>query len=126
MRSAKVEKFEDLIVWQKAHALAINIYQLTSNEPFSRDFGLKNQIQRAAVSVMSNIAEGFERYSRPEFRQFLSIARGSIAEVRSQLHIAKSLNYVSEREFNITYSLCRDLGNLIGGLRKSLEKGESS
>jgi len=121
-----VEKFEDLIAWQKAHSLAINIYQLTSKEQFSRDFGLKNQIQRAAVSVMSNIAEGFERYSRPEFRQFLSISRGSVAEVRSQLHIAQSLNYISKQEFATAYSLCRDVGNLIGGLRKSLEKREAS
>jgi four helix bundle protein len=121
-----VEKFEDLISWQKAHSLAISVYQLTSNGPFSRDFGLKDQIQRAAVSVMSNIAEGFERYSRPEFRQFLSIARGSVAEVRSQLHIARSLNYISEQEFTNTYSLCRDVGNLIGGLRKALGKGGAS
>jgi four helix bundle protein len=126
VRSARVEKFEDLIAWQKAHSLAINIYQLTSKEQFSRDFGLKNQIQRAAVSVMSNIAEGFERYSRPEFRQFLSISRGSVAEVRSQLHIAQSLNYISKQEFATAYSLCRDVGNLIGGLRKSLEKREAS
>lgn len=125
VRSAKVEKFEDLVAWQKAHALAIKIYQLTSKEKISRDFGLKDQIQRAAVSVMSNIAEGFERYSRPEFRQFLSIARGSVAEVRSQLHIAKSLSYISG-EFTSTYALCRDVGNLIGGLRKSLEKGDAS
>ncbi|MFC1814418.1 four helix bundle protein [Thermodesulfobacteriota bacterium] len=123
MRSAKVEKFEDLIAWQKAHALAMQIYQLTAKERFSRDFGLKDQIQRAAVSVMSNIAEGFDRYSRSEFRQFLSIARGSVAEVRSQLHIARSLNYISAQEFTTLYSLCRDVGNLIGGLRKSLGKG---
>jgi len=126
VRSSKVEKFEDLIAWQKAHALAVNIYQLTSKEPFYKDFGLKDQVQRAAVSVMSNIAEGFERYSRQEFRQFLSIARGSVAEVRSQLHIAKSLEYISEEEFTTAYSLCRDVGNLIGGLRKSLEKGGAS
>lgn len=126
MRSAKVEKFEDLVAWQKAHALAMEIYQLTAREPFSRDFGLKDQIQRAAVSVMSNIAEGFERYSRAEFRQFLSIARGSVAEVRSQLHIAKCLKYISEQEFSNAYSLCRDVGNLVGGLRKSLEKGTAS
>lgn len=125
MRSAKVEKFEDLIAWQRAHSLAISVYQLTSNGPFSRDFGLKDQIQSAAVSVMSNIAEGFERYSRPEFRQFLSIARGSVAEVRSQRHIARSLSYISDQEFANTYSLCRDVGNLIGGLRKSLEKGDA-
>ncbi|MDY6823275.1 MAG: four helix bundle protein [Thermodesulfobacteriota bacterium] len=126
MRSAKVEKFEDLIAWQKAHLLATNIYKLTSKEPFSRDFGLNDQIQRAGVSVMSNIAEGFERYSRPEFRQFLSIARGSVGEVRSQLHIARSLNYISEQEFSNVYSICRDVGNLIGGLRKSLGKGGAS
>ncbi len=126
MRSAKVNKFEDLIAWQKAHALAVRIYQLTAKELFSHDFGLKDQIQRAAVSVMSNIAEGFERYSRAEFRQFLSIARGSVAEVRSQLYIAGSLNYTSEQEFTNAYSLCRDVGNLIGGLRKSLEKGDTS
>lgn len=126
MRSAKVNKFEDLIAWQKAHALAVQIYQLTAKDLFSRDFGLKDQIQRAAVSVMSNIAEGFERYSRAEFRQFLSIARGSVAEVRSQLYIARSLNYISEQEFTKSYSLCRDVGNLIGGLRKSLEKGDPS
>lgn len=126
MRSAKVEKFEDLIAWQKAYTLAISIYQLTSRDPFSRDFGRKDQIQRAAVSAMSNIAEGFERYSRPEFRQFLSIARGSVAEVRSQLHIARSLNYISEQEFTVAFSLCCDVGNLVGGLRKSLEKGGAS
>ncbi len=126
MRSAKVNKFEDLIAWQKAHALAVRIYQLTAKELFSHDFGLKDQIQRAAVSVMSNIAEGFERYSRAEFRQFLSIARGSVAEVRSQLYIAGSLNYILEQEFTNAYSLCRDVGNLIGGLRKSLEKGDTS
>ncbi len=126
MRSATINKFEDLIAWQKAHALAVQIYQLTVKELFSRDFGLKDQIQRAAVSVMSNIAEGFERYSRAEFRQFLSIARGSVAEVRSQLYITRSLNYISEQEFTSAYSLCRDVGNLIGGLRKSLEKGDAS
>ena len=126
MRSAKINKFEDLIAWQKAHALVIQIYQLTTEDRFSRDFGLKDQIQSAAVSVMSNIAEGFERYSRAEFRQFLSIARGSVAEVRSQIYIARSLNYISEQEFTNVYSLCRDVGNLIGGLRKSLDKGDTS
>lgn len=126
MRNGKVEKFEDLIVWQKAHELAVGIYRLTSREPFCRDFGLRDQIQRAAVSAMSNIAEGFERYSRPEFRQFLSVARGSVAEVRSQLHLARSLKYVAEVDFETMYSLCKDIGNLIGALRKSLERGGES
>lgn len=94
MRSAKVEKFEDLVVWQKAHHPAVSVYRFTALEPFCRDFGLRDQVQRA-VSVMSNIAEGFERYSGPEFRQFLSVERGSVAEVRSQLHLARSLKYLS-------------------------------
>ena len=126
MRNGKIEKFEDLIVWQKAHELAIGIYGLTSREPFCRDFGLRDQIQRAAVSVMSNIAEGFERYSRPEFRQFLSVARGSVAEVRSQLYLAQSLQYVDEEDFDRIYSLCKDISNLTGALRKSLEQGGES
>jgi len=123
VRSAKVSKFEELRAWQRAHELAILIYRMTERDPFARDFTLKDQIQRASVSVMSNIAEGFERYSRSEFRQFLSIARGSVGEVRSQLHLAKSLEYLTEEEFEQAYSLCREVGNLIGGLRKSLEGG---
>ncbi len=123
MRSGKVDRFEDLIVWQKAHDLAVGVYRLTSREPFCRDFGLRDQIQRAAVSVMSNIAEGFERYSRPEFRQFLSVARGSVAEIRSQLHLARSLQYLTEADFETMYSLCKDVSNLIGALRKSLDQG---
>jgi len=126
VRNGKIEKFEDLIVWQKAHELAVAIYGLTSREPFCRDFGLRDQIQRAAVSVMSNIAEGFERYSRPEFRQFLSVARGSVAEVRSQLYLARSLQYVDEEDFDRIYSLCKDISNLTGALRKSLEQGGES
>ena len=126
MRSAKVEKFEDLIVWQKAHDLAVSIYRLTGREPFCRDYGLRDQIQRAAVSVMSNIAEGFERYSRPEFRQFLSVARGSVAEVRSQLHLARSLKYVTGEDFETISFLCKDISNLIGALRKSLDRGRES
>lgn len=122
MRSAKVERFEDLIAWQKAHQLTLMVYDFTGREPFSRDYGLKDQIRRAAVSVMSNIAEGFDRYNRPEFRQFLSIARGSVAEVRSQLHLARSLSYVSEAEFTEAYVLCRDVSNLVGALRKSLDR----
>jgi four helix bundle protein len=118
-----VDRFEDLIVWQKAHDLAVGVYRLTSREPFCRDFGLRDQIQRAAVSVMSNIAEGFERYSRPEFRQFLSVARGSVAEIRSQLHLARSLQYLTEADFETMYSLCKDVSNLIGALRKSLDQG---
>jgi len=75
---------------------------------------------------MSNIAEGFERYGRLEFKQFLSVARGSVAEVRSQLHLARSLVYVSGEDFDTIYALCKDISNLIGALRKSLERGGGS
>jgi len=126
VRSAKIEAFEDLIAWQKAHELALDVYRLTARERFSRDYGLKDQMQRAAVSVMSNVAEGFERYSRPEFRQFLSVARGSVAEVRSQLHLARSLRYISEADFFKTHALCREISNLLGALRKSLTPKGSS
>ena len=80
---AKVERFEDLIAWQKARGLTRAIYEVTRNGDFAKDYGLSGQIQRAAVSIMSNIAEGFERGGRGEFHQFLSTAKASCAEVRS-------------------------------------------
>jgi len=81
----KVERFEDLIAWQKARELTKEIYAVTSNGSFSKDYGLRDQIRRAAVSAMSNVSEGFERGSLNEFHQFLVIAKASCAEVRSQL-----------------------------------------
>jgi len=90
----KVERFEDLIAWQKARQLTSVIYRITSLSDFARDFGLRDQIRRAAVSVMSNIAEGFDRASRSEFHQFLVIAKASCAEVRSQLYVAQDVGYI--------------------------------
>jgi four helix bundle protein len=81
----RVKRFEDLAVWQKARDLSVLVYRPSSEGPFARDWGLRDQVRRAAVSTMSNIAEGFSRYSRAELRQFLSIARGSATEVQSQL-----------------------------------------
>ncbi|HEU0077479.1 MAG TPA: four helix bundle protein, partial [Longimicrobiaceae bacterium] len=78
----KIARFEELAVWKKSKELSLGIYRVTNQGRFRHDFGLKDQIRRAAVSVMSNIAEGFERYSRSEFRHFVSIARGSASEVR--------------------------------------------
>jgi len=96
----KIERFEDLIAWQKARALTKEIYQMTREGSFARDFGLSGQIQRAAVSIMSNIAEGFERGGRGEFHQFLSTAKGSCAEVRSQLYVAFEIGYLDQSKFN--------------------------
>jgi four helix bundle protein len=119
---SKVERFEDLQVWQMAHDLSVTIYSLTRDGAFSKDWGLQDQIQRASVSVMSNIAEGFERYSRQEFKQFLSIARGSCAEVRSQIQLAKSLGYVANADCLKIYEKCISLSRAIGGLRSSLDR----
>ena len=118
----KIEKFEDLIAWQKARELTKRVYQLTNREPFCRDFGLANQIQRSAVSVMSNLAEGFERGSSSEFHQFIVIAKASCAEVRSQLYVALDIDYISKDQFHTINSLALELSRIIGGLRSSVHK----
>jgi four helix bundle protein len=96
---ATARQFEDLAVWQEARQLVDAIYATSRQRAFSQDFGLRDQIRRAAISTMSNITEGFERGSRKEFVHFLNIAKGSNGEVRSQLHVALAQKYVSEKEF---------------------------
>ncbi|MET0517009.1 MAG: four helix bundle protein [Nitrospiraceae bacterium] len=95
----RVEKFEDLIAWQKARCLAQVVYRITREREFARDIGLAGQIQRAAVSTMANIAEGFERNRSGEFHQFLSVAKGSCAEIRSHLYAAHDAGYLSQSRF---------------------------
>ena len=97
---ATVKQFEDLNVWQESRQLVAAIYAVSKARGFSADFGLRDQIRRAAVSTVSNIAEGFERGSRKEFVQFLNIAKGSNGEVRSQLCVAMDQKYIGEAEFN--------------------------
>ena len=99
----KIEKFEDIIAWQKARVLTLDIYRLFGH---SKDFGFKDQIQRAAVSVMNNVAEGFERKTNKELMLFLYIAKGSCGEVRSMLYIALGLRYITETDFTKKYDLC--------------------
>ena len=118
----KIRRFEDLIVWQKSRDLSVTIYRVTSKGPFQRDFGLRDQIRRAAVSVMSNIAEGFGRYSRPEMRQFLSIARGSVSEVRSQLYLAHELQYVDDQDHRMLHELCEEIARMLAALRASIDR----
>lgn len=93
----QVKNFEDLEIWKEARRLSGEIYRLTRGEKFAKDFGLSRQIQRASVSIMSNIAEGFERGGNQEFVQFLYIAKGSCGEIRSQLYIALDQKYVDEK-----------------------------
>lgn len=118
----KVERFEDLIAWQKARQLAAAIYRATSVGGFAKDFGLRDQIQRAAVSVVSNIAEGFERGSRSEFHQFLVVAKASAAEVRSQLYVALDVGYLDQPNFDTLMNQASEVSKIIGGLRSSVQK----
>lgn len=117
-----ISRFEELIAWQKARALAASIYQLTSQGGFSKDFGLKDQIQRAAVSVMSNIAEGFERGGAAEFHHFLVIAKASCAELRAQLYIALDVGYIDQRQFDESMQQAEEVARLVGGLRASVKR----
>ncbi len=118
----RIERFEDLIAWQKARVLTKEVYELTRKQPFANDFGLCGQIQRAVVSIMSNIAEGFERGGRAEFHQFLVVAKASCAEVRSILYIALNIGYINSEDFNKVNDLALEVGRIIGGMRASVAK----
>ena len=117
----KIEQFEDLIAWQKARVLTKAIYDFTQQGNFARDYALTNQIQRAAISIMSNIAEGFERGGRSEFHQFVVIAKASCAEVRSQLYIALDAGYLTQAEFTQLMTQAREVARILGGLRASID-----
>jgi four helix bundle protein len=116
----KVERFEDLVAWQKARILAARIYRLTLKEPIAKDFTFCNQVRGAALSVPSNIAEGFERGGRAEFHQFLSIAKASCAELRNQIYIANDIEYIDEATTSTLLESAREVGRIIGGLRRAV------
>jgi four helix bundle protein len=118
----KIQRFEDLIAWQKARELTRQVYSQTGDGTFAKDFGLRDQIRRASVSIMSNLAEGFERGSQAEFHQYLVIAKGSCAEVRSQLYISKDVGHLSDKAFNDLMATATELSKIIGGLRASVQK----
>jgi four helix bundle protein len=123
----QVKNFEDLEIWKDARALTRGIYQLTREPKFSKDFALRDQIRRAAVSIMSNIAEGFERGGNQEFIQFLYVAKASCGEVRSQLYVAVDQSYVAQRDCEeMTKSFRRlsiMISHLIDYLKRSGMKG---
>jgi four helix bundle protein len=118
---SKIEIFEDLVCWQKSRLLVKEIYSVTYTDQFKNDYALKVQIRRAMISVMLNIAEGFGRRSHKEFKQFLFIAHGSIAEVQSCLYIAMDLNYIQKEDFDKLYNKCTEVSKIISGLIKSLK-----
>ena len=116
----KVKSFEDLKVWQEARKFVKSIYELSSSGKFSKDYGLKDQIQRAAVSIMNNISEGFERDSNREFIKFLGYSKGSAGEVRSMLYIAFDLNYITKEEFETAYNTSIDIITQLANFKKYL------
>jgi four helix bundle protein len=113
----KIEKFEDILSWQKSKDLTLNIYKLFRD---NKDYGFKDQIQRASVSVMNNISEGFERRTNKEFINFLYIAKGSCGEVRSMLQIAFELQYINEEDFNKNRNSSIEISKMLSGLIKTL------
>ena len=113
----KIEKFEDIIAWRKAEELTVFIYKIFKN---NKDFGFRDQIQRASVSIMNNIAEGFERKGDKEFKQFLFIAKGSCGEVRSMANLALSFEYMLEKDFEEIHTMTVEISKLISGLIKTL------
>ena len=121
---AVAKRFEDLEVWIAAKDTSVMIYKITENESLKKDFGLKDQIRRASISVISNIAEGFERNGNKEFIQFLSIAKGSAGEVRAQLYIIKELNFINEDEFVLLYEKVTLVSKMLSGFINYLKQSE--
>lgn len=113
----KIESFEDIISWQKGKILTLGVYAILKN---NRDFSFKDQIQRASISIMNNIAEGFERRGDTEFKRFLFIAKGSCGEVRSLLHLGRELNYFSSKEYGDLHALCVEISRLLSAFIKKL------
>lgn len=121
---ARLERFEDIDACKKARELTRSIYQITMTGEFARDFGLRDQIRRAAVSVLSNIAEGFERDGNKEFLQSLSLAKGSCGEVRAQLYIALDQAYITDAQFRELTEKTLEVSRLIAGLMKYLSTSD--
>ena len=116
----KIERFEDLLAWQEARILAREVYAMGTRSPLNRDFGLRDQLQRAAVSVMSNTAEGFERTGRQEKHQFMNIARASCAEVKSLLYLCLDNQYLSSSELANLHLRCTKISRLLSGLIRTV------
>ena len=119
---ATFQSFEEIEAWQKARILTQEIYKVSNHVSFSKDFELRNQIRGASVSIMSNIAEGFERSETKEFMQFLAIAKGSAGEVKAQLYVAFDQCYISKDTFDRLFALSTETGRMIGGLMNYLHK----
>lgn len=121
---SRIQRFEDLEAWKMAREIAGEIYRVSNSAHFARDFGLRDQIRRASVSVMSNIAEGFERDGDKEFIQFLSVAKGSAGEARSQLYVALDQKYLPESDYERINRQLTECSRVISGLLNYLKQSE--
>ena len=119
---ASIKRFDDMKCWQEARELVRIVYSLSSSGGFAKDFGLRDQMRRAAVSIMSNIAEGFERSGTAEFIQFLSIAKGSVGEVEAQSYVALDQRYISQEEFEELQTKTSSTKKMLAGLIKYLKQ----
>ena len=119
---ATFKTFDEIEAWKKSRELTKRIYAFSQAGAFGKDFGLRDQIRRASVSIMSNIAEGYDRSGTGEFIQFLATAKGSAAEVKSQLYVALDQSYIDTRTFADLSSLATETANMIGGLIKYLRR----
>ena len=113
---AKIERFEEIVAWQKGMDLCVRIYSISDDGKFAKDYGLRDQIRRAAVSIPSNISEGFERESNNQFIYFLQIAKASSGELRTQITLARRLNYIVEEDFKKLNDEVLEVSKVIGGL----------
>ena len=121
---ARIEKFEDIEAWKSAREVTRLIYRISSSGNFSKDFALVNQIRRASISILSNIAEGFERGGDKEFIQFLTIAKGSCGEVRAQLYVAYDQNYIDKEQYILVHDKLNETSRMLSGLIKYLQKSD--
>jgi len=119
---ARFTCFEEIQVWQKARVLANELYGITGSGAFAKDFGLRDQLRRAGVSTMANIAEGYERGGNKEFLQFLSVAKASAGEVRSHLYVALDLRFIDEKEFERLAGMSREVSKMLSGLMSYLRR----
>lgn len=117
-----IRKFEDILIWQKSRKLVENTYKITNLKSFRNDFTLKDQMRRSIISVMLNISEGFARKTNNEFKKFLHIAHGSIAEFQSTLYIALDQKYIYDHDFIMLYNKAEEISKMITGLIKYLRK----
>jgi four helix bundle protein len=120
----KITRFEEIEGWKKARELTRQIYSITATGPFSKDFALRDQIRRATISIMSNIAEGFGRDGNKEFIQFLAVAKGSSGEVRAQLYVALDGNLLTQEQFNPLHKQTEEVARLINGFIRYLKQSD--